>query len=105
MTHSLPPHFGLDDFHAALLTDDAAVFHPLVLATVAFIVLDRTENLGTKQSIPFRLEGSVVDGLRFLHFAVRPFSNLLGRREGNLHRVVAGWILRLCKKIVQFFQG
>ena len=105
MTHSLPAHFGLDDFNAALLTNDAAMFHPLVLAAVALVVLDGTENLGTEKSIPLRLESSVVDGLGFLDLSVRPFPNLLGRRQRNFHRIVAGRILRLCKEIVQFFQG
>src|SRR2546426_9284363 len=32
MPHALPPHLGLNHFDAALITDDAAVLHPLVLA-------------------------------------------------------------------------
>jgi hypothetical protein len=42
----------------------------LVLATQAFIVTDRAEQLGTEQAIAFRFESSVVYGFRFLYLAI-----------------------------------
>ena len=56
MSHALPTDFGLDHFDAALVAHDAAVLHALVLAAVAFPILDGTENLRTEQSVFFRLE-------------------------------------------------
>ena len=49
---------------AAAVADDAAVADPLVLAAMALPVLDRTEDPLAEETVPFRLEGAVVDGLR-----------------------------------------
>jgi len=43
-----------------------------VLAAQAFVVLDGTKNLGAEQSIAFRLERTVIDGLGFFDLAIRP---------------------------------
>jgi hypothetical protein len=49
VAHALAAHLGLDDLDAALLADDAAVLHALVLAAVALVVLHRAEDLGAEQ--------------------------------------------------------
>jgi len=58
------------DFDAALVADDAAVLHALVLAAQAFPVRDRTEDFGAEQAVTLGLEGAVVDGLRLGDFTV-----------------------------------
>ena len=45
MSHTFTADFGLNDFNAAFLTDNAAVFHPLVLAAVALVVLNGAKYL------------------------------------------------------------
>ena len=75
MTHALPANFRLNDFDATLVADNSAVLHTLVLTAVALPVLDRAENLRAKQSVLFRLKRTVIDGLRFLHFAIGPRPN------------------------------
>jgi len=87
VAHALAAHLGQRDFDAALFADHATVLQALVLAAQAFVVLDRTENLGAEQAIALRLEGAVVDGLRLLHFAVRPGADFLRRRQANLDGV------------------
>src|SRR5690606_41442994 len=57
---------------AALLADDAAILHPLVLAAQALIVLDRTEDARAEQAVALGLERPVVDGFRLLDLAIRP---------------------------------
>ena len=74
---ALTTNFRLGDFDAALVADDAAVLHALVLAAEALPVGDRAEDLRTEQTIPLRLEGAVVDGLGLQDLAVRPGANLL----------------------------
>ena len=74
-------------FNAALVADDAAVLHPLVLAAEAFPVSHRSENTGTEKTVTFRLEGPVVDGFRFGNFAVAPASDFLGGGERDPDRV------------------
>ena len=68
VAHTFTTYFGQGHFDAALLTDNAAVFHTLVLAAQAFVILHRTKNARTEQTVAFRLKGPVVDGLRFLDF-------------------------------------
>ena len=72
MAHPFAADLGQGDFDAALLADYAAVLQALVFAAQTFIVLDRAENLGAKQSIPFRFERSIVYGLRFLYLTEGP---------------------------------
>jgi hypothetical protein len=81
------------------------VLHSLVFPAVALVVLDGAEDLGTEKSISLRLEGAIVDGLGLLDLAVRPLPDFLGRCQGNLHGVVTGRILGLCKKIIQLFHA
>ena len=49
VAEALTADLGLDDFDAALLADDAAVLHALVLAAVALVVLHRPEDLGAEE--------------------------------------------------------
>ncbi len=78
VTKALTAHLALDDFDAALLADDAAVLHALVLAAVALVVLHRSKDLGAEETVALGLERSVVDGLRLLDLTVRPLADLLG---------------------------
>jgi hypothetical protein len=95
VAHALTADFRQRDFDAALLADDAAVLQALVLAAQAFVVLDRTKDFCAKQAITFRLERTVVDGLRLLDFAERPRTDFLGRRQANLDGVEALVLLNL----------
>src|SRR5260221_6222275 len=60
----LAADFGKRYFHAALVADDSAMLHALVLAAEALPVSDRAEDARAEQAIALRLEGTVVDGLR-----------------------------------------
>src|ERR1700677_5338866 len=90
MTHALAAHARQRDLDAALLADDALVFHPLVLAAEALVVLDRPEDPRAEQTVTLRLEGAVVDRLRLLDLAERPRQNLFGARDRDLNRVGSG---------------
>jgi hypothetical protein len=65
------------DFDAALVADDAAVLHALVLAAEALPVGDRSKDAGAEEAVALRLEGAVVDGLGLGDFAMRPAADLL----------------------------
>ena len=86
------------DFHAALVADDAAVLHALVLAAQAFPVGDRAENLGAEQAVALRLEGAVVDGFRLGDFAMRPGPDFFRTRQADANgieiRNLTGAIIR-----------
>jgi hypothetical protein len=81
------PDLRLRDFDTALVADDAAVLHALVLTAQAFPVGDRTEDLRAEEAVALRLEGAVVDRLRLGDFAVRPRPDLLRRSERDLDGV------------------
>ena len=83
VAQALAANLGQRDFHAALVADDAAVLHALVLAAQALPVGDRAENPGAEQAVALRLEGAVVDRLRLGYFAVRPAANLFRRGEAD----------------------
>ena len=83
MAHALATDLGQRHFNAALLTYHAAMLQALVLAAQALVVLDRPKDLGAEQTVSFRLESAVVDGLRLFDFAVGPRTNLLRRRQAD----------------------
>ena len=72
MAHALAADLLQGHFDAALLARNPLVFHPLVLAAQALVVLHRTEDAGAEQSVALRLEGAVVDRLRLLDLAKGP---------------------------------
>src|SRR5208282_745029 len=81
---------GKGDFHAAFVANDAAVLHAFVLAAQALPVHRGAKDAGAEQAVPLRLEGAVVDGLGFGHFAVRPAPDLLRRGQANANGIKIG---------------
>ena len=82
MAEALATNLGEGDFDAALVADDAAVLHALVLAAEAFPVGDGSKDAGAEEAVALRFEGTVVDGLGLGDFAVRPAADLF--RAGEL---------------------
>src|ERR1041385_6557578 len=83
MPEALSSHAGQGDFDAALVTNDASMFHSLVLAAQALPIDYGSENTSAEQSIALGFEGPVIDGLGFGHFAMRPAPDLFGRGQRN----------------------
>ncbi len=90
VAEALAANLGLRDFDAALVADDAAVLHALVLAAQALPVGNRPEDLRAEQTVAFRLERAVVDRLRLGHLAVRPRHDLFRRRQTDADGVEIG---------------
>ena len=72
VAEALAADFARGDFDAALVADDAAVLHALVLAAEALPVGDGAEDAGAEEAVALGLEGAVVDGLGLGDFAMRP---------------------------------
>ncbi len=83
VAETLTANLGECDFDAALVADDAAVLHALVLAAEALPVGDGSKDAGAEKSVALRFEGTVVDGLGLGYFAVRPAADLFGRSEAD----------------------
>ena len=90
VAEALAADFAERDFDAALVADDAAVLHALVLAAEALPVGDGAENLGAEQAVAFGLEGAVVDGLRLGDFAVRPGPDFFRARQADANGIEIG---------------
>ena len=86
MAHALTTHLGLDDLDAAFFTDNAAIFHALVFAAEALIVLNRSEYPSSEQTVALGLKGPIVDRFWLFYLAIRPRSDLFrtGNRDSNL---------------------
>src|SRR5713226_5297414 len=90
MAEALAADLAQSDFDAALIADNAAVLHPLVLAAQAFPVGDGAKNLGAEQAVALGFERAVVDGLRLGHFAVRPGTNFFRTRQADANGIEIG---------------
>jgi hypothetical protein len=77
-------------FDAAAIADHVLVFDPLVLSAGALVVAHRTEDLLAEKTARLGLEGAVVDRLRILDLALRPFADGLGRCDGDGHAIEGG---------------
>ena len=98
MAQPVTPHLGRNDLYTALFTDYAPVLHPLVLTAVAFKILHRTKYLRAEEAVSLRLEGPVVNGLRFFHFAMRPRPDLFRRGDSKPDGIKVHRSLLLFKK-------
>ena len=83
MTTALATNFLLGHFHSTAVTDDTLIADALVLSAMALIILGRTEDALAEEAVALGLVGTVVDGFRFQHFAVRVVLYLLGRCQAN----------------------
>ena len=83
VAQALTPYFRERHFHTALVADDPAMLHPLVLSAETFPIRHRTENARAKQPIALRLECPVVDGLGLGYLAMRPASDFLRRGQAD----------------------
>src|SRR5438876_11627703 len=87
---ALTADFRQRDFHAALIADHSPVLHALVFAAEALPVGDRAENAGAEQTVALRLEGAIVDRLRFRHLAMRPAADFLRRGQADADSIEIG---------------
>src|SRR5205814_4032987 len=100
VAHALAPDLRARDLDPAALTDDALEPDALVLAAVALPVLRRTEDLLAEESVLLGLERAVVDGLRLLHFAVRPRQDVARGREVDSETVTLVHIEHCCAPLL-----
>ena len=87
MAHPLPADLRPGHLDPAALADDALEPDPLVLAAVALPVPGGAEDLLAEEPVLLRLEGAVVDGLRLLHLAVGPLTDVLSGGEADAQLV------------------
>src|SRR5207245_11073303 len=68
VAEALAADFAERDFDTALIADNAAMLHPLVLAAPAFPVRDGASNFGARERVALGLDRAAVDGLRLGDF-------------------------------------
>ena len=84
------------DFHTAFFADNAAIFHALVFAAQALVILDRAKYTRAEQAVTLGLERAVVDRLGFLDLTERPRQNPLWRGQRDLDFVKG---FRRCERV------
>src|SRR5438552_15188463 len=108
VTQTLATNFCLRDFDAALVADDAAVLHALVLAAETLPVGDRPKDARAEQPVTLGLERAVIDRLGLGHFTVRPLADLFRRSQRDANRLKVRRELRFLllesKHVVLHFQ-
>ena len=75
---TLTTHLLLCHLHTTTVADDALIADALVLATGTLIVLGRTEDALTEQTVTLRLIGTVVDGLGFGNLSEAALEDFFG---------------------------
>ncbi len=83
MSGTLTAHFLLGYLHAASVADNSFITDTLVLTASTLIVLSRTEDALTEQSIALGLVCTIVDGLRLGNLAETALEDLLGRSQSD----------------------
>ena len=86
---TLAAHLSFGYLNTTTVTDDTFIADTLILTAGALVVLRRTKNLLTEQTITLRLVRTVVDGLWLRDLAIRVFLDLLRRSktDGNLREI------------------
>ena len=72
MPHTLTADSGLGHFYAASVTDDTLVADLFILSAVALPVLAGSKDPLAEQSVLFRFQRPVIDGLGLGHLASGP---------------------------------
>ena len=103
MAHALTTNARQGNLDTTLFTNDTAVLEALVFSAQTLVVLDRAEDLGTEKTVALRLEGTVVNGLRLLHFAKGPGTDHVRRRQANTDGVEFLALVLALEKIQQIF--
>src|SRR6266436_8603144 len=97
MAHAITAHFRERHLDAAFLADNAAIFHALVLAAQALVILDRSEDAGTKQPVTLGLERPIVDCLWLLDLAIGPGVDAVRTGDRDTDLIEALWPADLAK--------
>src|SRR5208282_3991347 len=90
VAEALAADFAESDFDAALIADNAAMLHALVLAAQAFPVGDGAKDFGAEKAVALGLERAVVDSLRLGDFAVGPRTDFFRTRQTDSNRIEIG---------------
>ena len=85
MAHTLAAHLGTGDLNAATLADFSLIADALLASAIAFPILHGSKNSVAEQTVALRLQGTVIDGLRFFDLAVAPGANLIRGSKTNFN--------------------
>ena len=86
VAHTVTTNLAAGNFNAALVADNTLITDAFIFAAMTFPILSRAKDSFAEQAIPFRLQGSVIDGFGFFYLAVGPGSNLVRRSQTDTHR-------------------
>ena len=89
MTHTLTAYLLLGNLYTASVADDTLIANSLILTAVALVILYRTKDTLTEQTITLGLLGTVVNGFWFENLTARLGADLLWRCQTNRNAAIA----------------
>ncbi len=93
MTHTFTSYHTPRDELAVFVDSSLAGAHTFELGVVRIDVFDWTKDTLTEQTVTLRLLGTIVDRLRFCHFTVAPFEDILSACDGKAHCIEVGDVI------------
>ena len=94
VTHALAANLLFGYLNTTTVTNDSFVANALVLAAMAFIILNGAENAFAKQTTHFRFVTAVVDGFRLYNLTITAAQNILrgSQRDANLAEIASDFL-------------
>src|SRR5687768_14661152 len=106
MSHPFAPYRRAGDFYAALIADNTAIAHVLILTTITLPIFRWPEDRFAEQSVFFWTQTTIIDRLRFGDFTIRPGADVFRRCQTNAQRAkilcFQGLTLLCAKPIVEY---
>ena len=105
MAGALSADILLCHLHTTAVADDSLVSDALVFSATALIVLGRTKNTFTEETVALRLVSAIVDCLGLGHLAIGVLKDFLGRGESDsyLGEVVLNFCIFLESHVYTLF--
>ena len=83
MTYTLSTYFLLSYFNTTTVANYTLIANTLILTAGTFVILYRTEDTLTKQTITLWFVGTVVNGFGFEHLAMRSLQKVFWRGKAD----------------------
>ena len=87
MPHALAADAGDGDFDSATIADHILILDAFVFSARALVVTNGPEDFLAEQTARLGFKRAIVNRLGILHLALGPFTDGLGRSDGDGHAV------------------
>ena len=89
VTHAFTTNAGFCDFHTTSVADNTFITYFFVLTAMTFPVFARSKNTLAIQTVFFRFQGTIIDGLRLLYLTSGPLTDFFRRCQSDFNFIVS----------------